>query len=170
MVLAYPVKIQDFRPDDPGLPRPGGDPDDDRRRPGDVLEGMLTLSTCSNVCLLTDYRLHLDFNQPADGEFRNAFARAMRAVPADNGVTNDLAAHLVGSQLVITATTTGEWKNPGSILTLWTGIVAGDPEIRAEGDRLKVTVPVTNEWGEIPATLAGKALSLVLTNGEKRSR
>ena len=45
--------------------------------------------------------------------------------------------------------------------------MAGDPDIRAEGSHLKVTVPVTDEWGEIPATLAGKALSLVLTNGEK---
>lgn len=89
--------------------------------PGDVLEGTLTLSTCSNVCLLTDYRLRLDFNQPADGDFRDAFARAMRTIPADTGITNDLAAHRVGSQLVITATSTGEWKNPGSILTLWTG-------------------------------------------------
>lgn len=98
--------------------------------PGDVLEGTLTLSTCSNVCLLTDYRLRLDFNQPADGDFRDAFARAMRTIPADTGITNDLAAHRVGSQLVITAN-------------------------------------ATDEWGEIPATLAGKALSLVLTNGEK---
>ena len=54
-------------------------------------------------------------------------------------------------------------------MILWTGggIVASDPDIRAEGSHLKVTVPVTDEWGEIPATLAGKALSLVLTNGEK---
>jgi suppressor for copper-sensitivity B len=136
--------------------------------PGDVLEGTLTLSTCSNVCLLTDYRLRLDFNQPADGDFRNAFARAMRTVPADTGMTNDLAAHRVGSQLVITATATGEWKNPGIYFDpMDGGIVAGDPDIRAEGSHLKVTVPVTDEWGEIPATLAGKALSLVLTNGEK---
>jgi hypothetical protein len=28
---------------------------------GDTLDGTLTLSTCSNVCLLTDYPLHLDF-------------------------------------------------------------------------------------------------------------
>ena len=136
--------------------------------PGDVLEGTLTLSTCSNVCLLTDYRLRLNFNQPADGDFRDAFARAMRTVPADTGVTNDLAAHRVGSQLVITATATGEWKNPGIYFDpMDGGIVAGDPDIRAEGSHLKVTVPVTDEWGEIPATLAGKALSLVLTNGEK---
>ncbi len=136
--------------------------------PGDVLEGTLTLSTCSNVCLLTDYRLRLDFNQPADGDFRHAFARAMRTVPADTGVTNDLAAHRVGSQLVITATTTGEWKKPGIYFDpMDGGIVAGDPDIRAEGSHLKVTVPVTDEWGEIPATLAGKALSLVLTNGDR---
>ncbi|HHT1316150.1 TPA: protein-disulfide reductase DsbD family protein [Klebsiella michiganensis] len=136
--------------------------------PGDVLEGTLTLSTCSNVCLLTDYRLRLDFNQPADGDFRHAFARAMRTVPADTGVTNDLAAHRVGSQLVITATTTGEWKKPGIYFDpMDGGIVAGDPDIRAEGRHLKVTVPVTDEWGEIPATLAGKALSLVLTNGDR---
>ncbi|TYE54498.1 protein-disulfide reductase [Klebsiella michiganensis] len=135
---------------------------------GDVLKGTLTLSTCSNVCLLTDYRLRLDFNQPADGDFRDAFARAMRTVPADTGITNDLAAHRVGSQLVITATATGEWKNPGIYFDpMDGGIVAGDPDIRAEGSHLKVTVPVTDEWGEIPATLAGKALSLVLTNGEK---
>ncbi|MBZ7622667.1 protein-disulfide reductase DsbD family protein [Klebsiella michiganensis] len=136
--------------------------------PGDVLEGTLTLSTCSNVCLLTDYRLRLDFNQPADGDFRDAFARAMRTIPADTGITNDLAAHRVGSQLVITANATGEWKNPGIYFDpMDGGIVAGDPDIRAEGSHLKVTVPVTDEWGEIPATLAGKALSLVLTNGEK---
>ncbi|MDK3051774.1 protein-disulfide reductase DsbD family protein [Klebsiella michiganensis] len=136
--------------------------------PGDVLEGTLTLSTCSNVCLLTDYRLRLDFNQPADGDFRDAFARAMRTIPADTGITNDLAAHRVGSQLVITANATGEWKNAGIYFDpMDGGIVAGDPDIRAEGSHLKVTVPVTDEWGEIPATLAGKALSLVLTNGEK---
>ena len=33
---------------------------------GDTLDGTLTLSTCSNVCLLTDYPLHLDFTQPVD--------------------------------------------------------------------------------------------------------
>jgi suppressor for copper-sensitivity B len=49
---------------------------------GDTLDGTLTLSTCSNVCLLTDYPLHLDFTQPVDEGFRSAFEQAMRAVPA----------------------------------------------------------------------------------------
>jgi suppressor for copper-sensitivity B len=80
--------------------------------PGDVLEGTLTLSTCSNVCLLTDYRLRLDFNQPADGDFRR-LCPGHAHYPGRYRHTNDLAAHRVGSQLVITATATGEWKNPG---------------------------------------------------------
>ena len=36
---------------------------------GDTLDGTLTLSTCSNVCLLTDYPLHLDFTQPVPADW-----------------------------------------------------------------------------------------------------
>ena len=136
--------------------------------PGDLLDGTLTLSTCSNVCLLTDYRLRLDLSQPATAGFQEAFAQAMRTIPADKGVSDDLAAHRVGSDLVITATTVGEWKNPAIFFDpMEGGIIAGAPRLRTEGASLKVTVPVTDEWGEEPATLAGKALSLVLTNGAK---
>ncbi|WP_139541104.1 protein-disulfide reductase DsbD family protein [Klebsiella spallanzanii] len=136
--------------------------------PGDVLEGTLTLSTCSNVCLLTDYKLHLDFNQPVDSGFQSAFEQAMRSIPADKGVSDDLSAHLIGTHLVITGTTSGEWKKPGIYFDpLEGGILAGDPHISTEGANLRVTVPVTDEWGEKPATLSGKNLSFVLTNGGK---
>lgn len=136
--------------------------------PGDVLEGTLTLSTCSNVCLLTDYKLRLDFNQPVDSGFQSAFEQAMRSIPADKGVSDDLSAHLVGTHLVITGTTSGEWKKPGIYFDpLEGGILAGDPRISTEGANLRVTVPVTDEWGEKPATLSGKNLSFVLTNGGK---
>jgi suppressor for copper-sensitivity B len=47
----------------------------------DTLNGTLTLSTCSNVCLLTDYTLRLDFNTPVDEAFQRAFDSAMRAIP-----------------------------------------------------------------------------------------
>jgi suppressor for copper-sensitivity B len=33
-----------------------------------------------------------------------------------------------------------------------------------------VTVPVTDEWGDKPASLEGKRLSFVLTNGVTRSK
>ncbi len=135
---------------------------------GDVLDGTLTLSTCSNVCLLTDYPLHLDFNQPDDPDFEAAFAQAMRAIPADSGISDDLSAHLAGSNLVITGSTAGEWRDAQIYFDpLEGGIIPGEPAIKSSGSSLVVTTPVTDEWGEKPASLAGKTLSFVLTNDGK---
>lgn len=135
---------------------------------GDALDGTLTLSTCSNVCLLTDYPLHLDFTQPVDDGFRSAFERAMRAVPGTSGVAADLSAWLADGSLVMTGTTDGKWENPGIYFDPLEGdILPGDPVINHDGNRLRVTVPVTDEWGDKPASLEGKALSFVLTNGDR---
>lgn len=135
---------------------------------GDTLDGTLTLSTCSNVCLLTDYPLHLDFTQPVDEGFRSAFGQAMRAVPGSSGVSSDLSAWLSGDKLVITGTTDGTWDNPGIYFDPLEGdILPGEPVIKHDGTTLRVTVPVTDEWGDKPASLAGKRLSFVLTNGDR---
>ena len=133
---------------------------------GDMLDGTLTLSTCSNVCLLTDYPLHLDFTQPVDDGFRHAFDRAMQAVPGTSGVSSDLSTWLSGDKLVITGTTDGKWDNPGIYFDpLEDDILPGEPVIKHDGKTLRVTVPVTDEWGDKPTSLEGKRLSFVLTNG-----
>lgn len=133
---------------------------------GDTLDGTLTLSTCSNVCLLTDYPLHLDFTRPVDEGFRSEFAQAMRAVPGTSGVSADLSAWLAGDKLVITGTTDGKWDNPGIYFDPLEGdILPGEPVIKHDGNTLRVTVPVTDEWGDKPASLEGKRLSFVLTSG-----
>lgn len=135
---------------------------------GDALDGTLTLSTCSNVCLLTDYPLHLDFTQPVDDGFRSEFEQAMRAVPGTSGVAADLSAWLSDGSLVVTGTTDGQWENPGIYFDPLEGdILPGEPVITHDGNRLRVTVPVTDEWGDKPASLEGKALSFVLTNGNR---
>lgn len=133
---------------------------------GDTLDGTLTLSTCSNVCLLTDYPLHLDFTQPVDDGFRHAFDRAMQSVPGTSGVSADLSAWLSDGNLVVTGTTDGKWDNPGIYFDPLEGdILPGEPAIKHDGNTLRVTVPVTDEWGDKPTSLEGKRLSFVLTNG-----
>ncbi|MEZ6877226.1 protein-disulfide reductase DsbD family protein [Enterobacter sp. KBR-315C3_2022] len=134
----------------------------------DTLDGTLTLSTCSNVCLLTDYPLSLDFSQPVDGGFQAAFEQAMRAIPGDSGITSNLAAWLDGGDLVITGTAQGGWENPGIYFDPLEGdVLPGEPVIKHNGENLRVTVPVTDEWGDRPASLLGKKLSFVLTNGDR---
>ncbi|CZV83843.1 protein-disulfide reductase DsbD family protein [Enterobacter cloacae] len=134
----------------------------------DVLDATLTLPTCSNVCLLTDYKLHLDFRAPADAGFRTAFEDAMRSVPGASGVSSDFSAWLSDGKLMMTATTEGEWVNPGIYFDPLEGdILPGEPVIKHTGNRLQIAVPVTDEWGDKPTTLAGKTLSFVVTNGDK---
>ena len=134
----------------------------------DALDGTLTLSTCSNVCLLTDYPLHLDFNQPVDDHFQQAFEQAMRSIPAESGISDDLSAHLAGSNLVVTGTTAGEWRDAQIYFDpLDGGIIPGDPTLKSSGAELVITAPVTDEWGEKTTSLAGKTLSFVLTNQGK---
>ncbi|MEB6631903.1 protein-disulfide reductase DsbD family protein [Kluyvera cryocrescens] len=134
----------------------------------DVLTGTLTLSTCSNVCLLTDYPLRLDFNQPVDAHFQDAFEQAMRTIPAESGISSDLSAHLAGSHLVITGTTDGEWRDPQIYFDpLEGGFIPGDPTLKSRGAELVVTAPITDEWGDNATTLAGKSLSFVLSNQGK---
>ncbi|MFV0262364.1 MAG: protein-disulfide reductase DsbD family protein [Kluyvera sp.] len=132
---------------------------------GDALDGTLTLSTCSNVCVLTDYPLHLNLNHPVDPSFQDDFEQAMRTIPADGGISADLTAHLAGNQLVIAGTSPDGWRSPEVYFDpLDGGILPGEPRVQVEGTALTVTAPVTDEWGDIPTTLAGKTLSFVLTN------
>jgi suppressor for copper-sensitivity B len=133
---------------------------------GDTLDGTLTLSTCSNVCLLTDYPLHLDFTQPVDEGFRSAFEQAMRAVPGTSGVSGSLRLAL-WRQAGDYRHDGRKWDNPGIYFDPLEGdILPGEPVIKHDGNTLRVTVPVTDEWGDKPASLAGKRLSFVLTNGD----
>ncbi|CAH5985846.1 Thiol:disulfide interchange protein DsbD [Klebsiella pneumoniae] len=46
-----------------------------------TLSGVLTLSTCSNVCILTDYPFSLDMTTPAGERFNYDFTRAMGTLP-----------------------------------------------------------------------------------------
>lgn len=56
--------------------------------PQGTLAGTLTLSTCSDVCILTDFPFQLDLLQPASPDFARDFAQAMGQIPADSGLTD----------------------------------------------------------------------------------
>ncbi|MFT0668856.1 protein-disulfide reductase DsbD family protein, partial [Enterobacter hormaechei subsp. xiangfangensis] len=52
-----------------------------------ILSGVLTLSTCSNVCILTDYPFSLNMNASAGAGFDYDFSRAMGTLPLSGGLT-----------------------------------------------------------------------------------
>ncbi|MRT39736.1 DUF255 domain-containing protein [Enterobacteriaceae bacterium RIT702] len=129
------------------------------------LAGTLTLSTCSDVCILTDFPFSLDLTQPADADFARDFAEAMGRIPAASGLTDQLDASFVNGELQIRAQRQGGWQQPELFFDYPQGSMLAAPQISVKGDTLSARVAVTDEWGEAAPDLRGKTLSLVVADG-----
>ena len=77
-----------------------------------TLSGVLTLSTCSNVCILTDYPFSLDMTAPPGEGFGYDFTRAMGTLPLGDGLTSQLTASYVSGKLTVTARRDAGWQQP----------------------------------------------------------
>jgi suppressor for copper-sensitivity B len=131
----------------------------------DRLSGTLTLSTCSNVCILTDYPFSLDMQRPSDKRFAHDFAEAMGQVPVANVLTDTLQAGYQSGKLQITATRAGGWRQPELFIDDRSDASFGKPALIIKGDTLQAVVPVSDQWGEGAPDLQGETVSLVLADG-----
>jgi len=133
--------------------------------PPATLSGTLTLPTCSNVCILTDYPFTLDLNQSDDfAEFSGQFAAAMGQVPIEQGLTESASAAYRQGSLLISASREQGWQDPALFIDSLEGSAFGKPEIKIDGAQLSATIPVTDEWGDAPGDISGKQVSLVLAD------
>lgn len=124
-----------------------------RGTPPATLRGVLTLSTCSNVCLLTDYPFSVT-PTVQNADFAHDYARAMGKIPLRSGLTDSLDVGYRPGELVVTATRAAGWSSPGLYLDTIDDVDFAKPRLRVEGDRLQATVPVTDSWGEKGARFA----------------
>ncbi|MBK6260199.1 protein-disulfide reductase DsbD family protein [Citrobacter youngae] len=128
-----------------------------------ALNGVLTLSTCSNVCLLTDFPFSVT-PSVQDPSFAHDYAQAMGQIPLASGLTDALSAGARAGELVVEARRVGGWSAPGLYLDTVDDADFGMPQIRVEGEILRATVPVHDSWGEGAPNLRGKQLTLVLAD------
>ncbi|MBK0098302.1 thioredoxin family protein [Erwinia sp. S63] len=128
------------------------------------LAGTLTLSTCSDVCILTDFPFTLDLDQQADPDFARDYAQAMGQIPAESGLTDQLDVSNVNGELQIRAQRQGGWTKPELFFDYPQGSMLAAPQITVKGDILSARVAVTDEWGEAAPDLRGKTLSLVVVD------
>ncbi|ELX8380849.1 protein-disulfide reductase DsbD family protein [Providencia vermicola] len=133
------------------------------------LSGVLTLSTCSNVCILTDYPFELDLTEPAPSNFEWAFNQAMGSVPPSKGLVKDPTVGFTGDKLVIELQkASGEpWRHNAGIFTdTPEGTTLGVPKVSVADGKLTAMIDVSDDWGDKAPDLTGKNISFVVTEGE----
>lgn len=132
-----------------------------------TLAGVLTLSTCSNVCLLTDYPFSVTpSSRDRDAGFAHDYAQAMGRIPLAQGLTDTLQADARPGELIVTAQRSAGWTDPALFLDSVGEVDFGKPHIRVDGDTMRATVPVHDSWGEGAPDLRGQPLTLVLADNE----
>ncbi|EPL6455851.1 protein-disulfide reductase DsbD family protein [Providencia rettgeri] len=134
----------------------------------DKLSGVLTLSTCSNVCILTDYPFELDLTEPAPADFTWAFNQAKGAVPPTSGLVEQAKAGFANEKLVIELqkNSGSAWIKPNIFTDVVDGAVLGVPVIKTSGNNLTATIDVSDDWGDASPNLTGKTVSFVVTDGD----
>ncbi|MGG4607712.1 protein-disulfide reductase DsbD family protein [Providencia sp. Me31A] len=134
----------------------------------DKLSGTLTLSTCSNVCVLTDYPFELDLTEPAPADFTWAFNQAKGAVPPSSGLVEQTKASFSNEKLIIELqkNANSPWVKPNIFTDVVEGATFGVPVITTSGDSLTATIDVGDDWGGESPDLTGKTISFVVTDGD----
>ncbi|MFM1502724.1 protein-disulfide reductase DsbD domain-containing protein [Yersinia enterocolitica] len=134
-----------------------------------TLSGTLTLSTCSNVCILTDYPFSLGMSAAISAEnqqqFEHDFAQAMGQVPIANALTQQIQAGFSQGEVQILALRDEGWQQPELFFDTLEDVDLGKPVVTVQGNQLSVQVPATDGWGEGTGNLSGKSLTLVIADG-----
>ncbi len=126
-----------------------------------TLGGILTLSTCSHICLLTDYLFTVTPTHQ-DEIFEHDYLKAMGQIPVKSGLTGTLKVDYRQGELLLEATRGEGWAKPGLYLDNLGDAVFGKPTMHIEGETLRATIPVSDSWGEEAPNISGKSLTLVL--------
>lgn len=133
----------------------------------EALTGTLRLSTCSNVCILTDYPFTLTLDGTAPEGFDFAYAQAMSKLPQAMPETVILKAGYQQNQLQLTADNPQGWQDPQIFLQRLEGAEFGKPELEVQDNTLIARIPVSDGWQGDAPDIRNQPLGLVLANGEQ---
>ncbi|WP_368152376.1 protein-disulfide reductase DsbD family protein [Aeromonas sp. R2-4] len=134
---------------------------------GQPLKGTLRLSTCSNVCILTDFPFTLAVDSAAPADFDFAWAKAMSTLPQQLPAETRVELGYQHNQLQLRAERAEGWQSPALFIDALEGAEFGKPALEVEGNTLIARVPVSDGWQGDAPDLRGQSLGLLLTSGEQ---
>ncbi|MXV28417.1 protein-disulfide reductase [Aeromonas veronii] len=134
---------------------------------GQPLKGTLRLSTCSNVCILTDFPFTLAVDGQAPADFDFAWAKAMSTLPQQLPAETRVELGYQHNQLQLRAERAEGWQSPALFIDALEGAEFGKPALEVKGNTLIARVPVSDGWQGDAPDLRGQSLGLLLTSGEQ---
>ncbi|MGF1758553.1 thioredoxin family protein [Photobacterium sagamiensis] len=129
---------------------------DDMNKPA-FLSGMLTMSSCTNVCVLTDYELNLDFtptNLTPAADNLHLYNQGMSQVPKSSPTVSleQLSWDEAKQTVTVLATNTMGWQSPDVFIDGNSTKVKDTsfltPDITVNGNQLIATLGVTSWFGK----------------------
>ncbi|MFB2832471.1 protein-disulfide reductase DsbD family protein [Aeromonas jandaei] len=134
---------------------------------GQPLKGTLRLSTCSNVCILTDFPFTLAVDGQAPAGFDFGWAKAISNQPQPLPADTRVELGYQHNQLQLRAERAEGWQSPALFIDALEGAEFGKPALEVEGNTLIARVPVSDGWQGDAPDLRGQSLGLLLTSGEQ---
>lgn len=134
---------------------------------GQSLKGTLRLSTCSNVCILTDFPFTLAVNGQAPAGFDFGWAKAISNLPQPLPADTRVELGYRHNQLQLRAERAEGWQSPALFIDALEGAEFGKPVLEVEGNTLIARMPVSDGWQGDAPDLRGQSLGLLLTSGEQ---
>ena len=96
---------------------------------GQPLKGTLRLSTCSNVCILTDFPFTLAVDGAAPADFDFAWAKAMSTLPQQLPAETRVELGYQHNQLQLRAERAEGWQSPALFIDALEGAEFGKPAL-----------------------------------------
>ncbi len=136
-----------------------------------TINAKLRLSSCTTVCVLTDYKIQLNFTSPLDFDPQASFLidKALAQVPGYMPNTGLSAESIVwdkeNSKVIVTANSETGWKEDVDvIIDGQEDITFSVPEVTIEGNQLRAVMDASSWLGEY--NLSGESVTVTLINGE----
>lgn len=134
---------------------------DERQR----LRGKLTLSLCSNLCVVNSFPLDIDLASGPSAHFAEAWDNAMRAVPPDNGPVAVKSVVADNDTLIVKLTTPEGWSRPDLFADNPAGANLSPPQTEILGDTLTARFSVSDKQGNPLDASRLQQLPLLISNG-----
>ncbi|SPX65666.1 Thiol:disulfide interchange protein DsbD precursor [Leclercia adecarboxylata] len=129
------------------------------------LRGKLTLSLCSNLCVVNTFPLDINLASGPSAHFADAWENAMRAVPPESGTVAVQSVTADDDTLTVKLTSPEGWSRPDLFTDNPTGATLSPPQAEIRGDTLTARFSVSDTQGKPLDAFRLQQLSLLVSNG-----